>query len=87
MSKSDLQEPLERLRAEIKKLGEDDDAIKQRMQRLVADLERKLESEDSEHEPHLIEGLRQNIENFEVEHPRLTAVLNRVMVSLSNMGI
>ncbi len=89
MSRSELHEPLERLRAEIKKLGEDDDAIKRRMKRLVADLEHKLESsgEDSEHEPQLVENLRENVERFEVEHPRLTAVLNQVMVTLSNMGI
>ncbi len=88
MSTSELHEPLERLRTEIKKLGEDDEAIKQRMKGLVADLERKLESsgEDSEHES-LVESLRENVERFEVEHPRLTAVLNQVMVSLSNMGI
>ncbi len=88
MSRDELHEPLERLRAEIRKLGEDDDAIKRRMKRLVADLERQLESsEESGHEPQLIEGLRENIERFEVEHPRLTGVLNRIMVHLSNMGI
>ena len=88
MSRDELHEPLERLRAEIRKLGDEDDAIKQRMKRLVADLERKLhDSEDSKHEPHLVEGLRENIERFEVEHPRLTSVLNRIMVHLSNMGI
>lgn len=88
MSTDELHEPLEQLRAEIKKLGEDDVAIKRRMKRLVADLERKLEaSEDSGHEPQLIEHLRQNVERFEVEHPRLTGVLNQIMGSLSNMGI
>ena len=87
MNKDELHESLERLRAEIKKLDEDDEAIKRRMKRLVADLERQLDSEDSEHEPQLIEGLRSSIEHFEVEHPRLTAVLNRIMVSLSNIGI
>jgi 3-hydroxyacyl-[acyl-carrier-protein] dehydratase len=87
MSRDQLHEPLERLRAEIKQLGDEDEAIKQRMKQLVADLERKLDSEDSEHEPQLIEGLRSSIESFEVEYPRLTAALNRIMVSLSNIGI
>lgn len=86
MNRDELHESLERLRAEIRKLGADDEKIKRRMKRLVADLERQLDSEDSEHEP-LIEGLRGHIERWEVEHPRLTAVLNRIMVSLSNMGI
>ncbi len=88
MSRNELHGPLEQLRAEIKKLGDEDEAVKQRMQQLVADLEGKLEgAEESEHEPQLIDSLRQNIERFEVEHPRLTGVLNQVMVELSNMGI
>ncbi len=88
MSRGELHEPLERLQDEIQKLGEDDEVIKGRMQRLVDELERKLDSsEDSEDEPDLIESLRENVERFEVEHPNLTAVLNRIMVHLSNMGI
>ena len=88
MSTDELRKPLERLRAEIKKLGEEDEAIKRRMKRLVADLERKLESsEDPEPEPQLIDSLRRNVERFEVEHPRLTGVLNHIMVQLSNIGI
>lgn len=39
-------------------------------------------------EPHgLIEEIRGAIEQFEVEHPRITECLNRIMVALSNMGI
>ncbi len=88
MSRGELHEPLERLQAEIEKLGDDDEEIKRRMARLVADLERRAEgSEELEHEPQLIEVLRHNIERFEVEHPRLTGVLNQIMVELSNMGI
>ena len=88
MSRHELHEPLERLQAEIEKLGEDDEAIKERMTQLVTDLEHRLGSaEEPEHEPQLIEGLRQNIERIEVEHPRLTGVLNQIMVELSNMGI
>ncbi len=88
MSRDELHQPLERLRAEIKKLGDEDQAIKRRMKRLVADLESKLEgSEESAEEPQLIDSLRRNIERFEVEHPRLTGVLNQIMVELSNMGI
>ncbi len=88
MSRDELHETLEGLRAEIKKLGEDDEAIKGRMKQLVGELERKLDSEEeADDEPQLIESLRENVERFEVEHPRLTAVLNRIMVHLSNMGI
>ena len=88
MSNEELHRPLRRLSTEIEKLGDQDRAIRRRMQRLVADIERQLEgSEESEHEPELMDRLRRSIEDFEVEHPRLTGVLNRIMVELSNMGI
>ncbi len=88
MHGDEIQESLDQLRAEIKKLGKDDKAIRKRMKQLVADLEGKLESsEELGHEPQLIEGIRRNVERFEVEHPRLTGVLNQMMVELSNMGI
>ena len=35
----------------------------------------------------LLDTVRDYIEQFEVEHPRLTGTLNRVMVALSNLGI
>ncbi len=88
MTTSELHEPLEQLRTEIKKLGDDDEAIKRRMKRLVGDLERQLDdSDDFDDEPQLLDGLRRNIERFEVEHPRLTGVLHELMRELSNMGI
>ena len=88
MEREDLQESLEGLRSEIRKLGEDDEPIKSRMRGLVADLERQLDEDEDYDEPeHLIESARDYIEQFEVEHPRLTGMLNRVMVALSNLGI
>ena len=88
MERDDLQRSLEGLRSEIRKLGEDDERIKRRMQRLVADLERQLDEDEDYDEPeHLMESARDYIEQFEVEHPRLTGMLNRVMVALSNLGI
>jgi hypothetical protein len=34
-----------------------------------------------------LDGLRASIESFEVSHPKLTAVVNNIANSLSNMGI
>jgi len=31
--------------------------------------------------------LKRRVETFEVEHPRVTAILNDMMVTLSNLGI
>ncbi len=88
MHNEDLKRSLEQLRAEIRKLGDDEEPAKSRMRNLVADLERQLaDAGDDEQHSQLIEKLRRHIEQFEVEHPRLTGVLNRIMVALSNLGI
>ncbi len=88
MEREELQQSIEGLRSEIRKLGEDDEPIKSRMRGLLADLERQLdENEDYDEPDHLIENARDYIEQFEVEHPRLTGMLNRVMVALSDLGI
>ena len=46
----------------------------------------KLESEDNNHES-VIDSIKTTIEKFETDHPRTTAILNDIMVTLSNMGI
>lgn len=35
----------------------------------------------------LVQTLQREAEEFEVEHPRITALINNVMTSLSNLGI
>ena len=35
----------------------------------------------------LVDTLQREAEEFEVEHPRITALINNVMTSLSNLGI
>ncbi len=35
----------------------------------------------------LVQTLQQEADEFEVEHPRVTALINQVVTSLSNLGI
>jgi len=35
----------------------------------------------------LVEDLQREAKEFEVEHPKITALINQVMTSLSNLGI
>jgi len=35
----------------------------------------------------LVQDLQKEAEEFEVEHPQITALINQVMTSLSNLGI
>ncbi len=85
-SKRKLNEGLERLRAELKTL-ETDDATRQRLEDLARRVERQLQEGGAEAHPSLVKELEDEILRFEVAHPRLTAIINDIMVALSQMGI
>ena len=88
MSNEQLRESLEQLRSEIDTLKEDAGDVKERANQLLGTIERQLEEDDSllDHVT-LVKDARGMIEQFEVEHPRITGVLNQIMLALSNMGI
>ncbi|CAN5658289.1 hypothetical protein BH18PSE1_BH18PSE1_06410 [soil metagenome] len=60
----------------------------ERINRLITDIESQLENrgDQTRHED-LIANVKGAIRHFEVEHPRATAILNDIMVALSNIGI
>lgn len=83
-----LEETLAALRGEIAKLPDLDSESKQKLDSLIRNLELKLESpNDRERHHSLTDGLSDSLTHFEVSHPTLTAILNDVMMALSNMGI
>ncbi|HHJ38275.1 MAG: hypothetical protein AXA67_13935 [Methylothermaceae bacteria B42] len=83
-----LREGLEALRSEIKNLQGTDAASKQRLEDLAERVEKQLAKTGEKNEHHnLIQELEEEIMRFEVAHPRLTAIINDLMVTLSNMGI
>jgi len=73
MSKDKVRQHLVDLRTEISKLKENDESTKERLNNLTSEIERLLEN--------------LHTKQFEIEHPSVTSVLNRIMVTLSNMGI
>ncbi len=87
MSEEELRAALSRLKEEIE--GQPLEAErKQRLQTLAQSVEQAVNDESAETDTHgLIESVREVIGEFEVEHPRATAILNDIMVTLSNMGI
>ena len=88
MGEKRLRESLDALRAEVGHLDEDDAATRARLERLINDLDRQLDHpDDEEHRDSMIETLQRLTERFEVEHPRVKGVFNRLMNALSNMGI
>lgn len=88
MSKSVLKKQITDLKTEISRLKDKDKTTRDKMTGLVSEIEHMIANpDDSAHKSALIENLKNHIEDFEIQHPDLTGVLNRIMVMLSNMGI
>lgn len=88
MSQQKLTDTLQKLKDQIAGLALDDAEAKEKLQSLVDSLEEKLRSpQDAAHHHSLVEEVRDSVQHFEVEHPRLTAILNDLMMTLSNLGI
>ena len=75
---------------ELRREGEqiDNPETKKRLTSLLENIEQKVDYAgiSDEHET-LVEEVKDAITHFEVEHPRITGILNEVMMTLSNMGI
>lgn len=88
MTEKNITQALAELRAQIDQLASANAATRERLQSLLSDLEENLHSlEGSEPHLHLVSDLREAISEFEVEHPRLTGIMNDIMVALGNLGI
>ena len=87
MTNNKLQNDLERLREEIKHVAVDDVDSRKKLNQIINDLETRLETRDEDNDDGLVKNIKEAIQHFETEHPRATAILNDIMVTLSNMGI
>jgi len=88
MTGEKLRDDLERLRVELAALARHDPAARDKLNLLISDIERRIQEPDDAAAHHgLVANVRSAIRHFETEHPRATAILNDIMVTLSNMGI
>jgi hypothetical protein len=88
MSRDQLHQSLAALRAALAEFDTGDSEKRARIQSLIEALERQIDApENPAASAELNESLPTLVEHFEVEHPRLTAILNDLMVTLSGMGI
>lgn len=89
MSENDITRALADLRQQISELPAADSAIREKMQGLLSDLEQQLGTVADVVEPNndLAEDIKEAISEFEIEHPRLTGILNDIMIALGNLGI
>lgn len=77
-----LKQHLEELRNELKKTGTDHPTL----EKLAGEVDRAIE-QTGELSRTFTQSLQHTAEEFETRHPQLTAVINNVMTSLSNIGI
>lgn len=87
MPEQQIRENLEKLRAEIDQVAESDDQAKVRLNALISDIEASIDPERESGDNKLVQNIKEAVAHFEAEHPRTTAILNDIMVTLSNMGI
>ncbi|MCC6202371.1 MAG: DUF4404 family protein [Gammaproteobacteria bacterium] len=87
MSNSDLHAALERLRQELATMSGLDAASRQRLQALLDGIGADGDEHETTGLERRIDAVHEAIEEFEVTHPRATAILNDILVMLSNMGI
>lgn len=87
MAEKEVNEALFNLRNEIEALGDRNPELKSRLEGLLDELEDRMEVEEDENHLHLVEDMKEAVSQFEVEHPRITGIVNDLMLALGNMGI
>jgi len=90
MNDPELLEELEKLRWELEQTENLDDEARQRLLRIIADIQALREREEpllTEHVQSFGDQLTDSIQRYEVSHPALTAVMQRLLEILSRAGI
>jgi seryl-tRNA synthetase len=81
-----LNEKIISLKKELEQISIENSDAKDHINALIEEIE-GIKDQSSEDNTFIINKLKRSIENFETEHPRATAILNDIMVTLSNIGI
>ena len=89
MTDQDLRDLLEKLNLELETMEVTDEAGRERLRNLQADIRDLLSraQEPAETDEPLLERLQDSIDHFGETHPQLTLMLSQMMTILSNAGI
>lgn len=88
MTEQKINDALAQLRKEIERLEIGNRAAKERLTSLVESIEERVEaSGGGEEHQDLVDEMKDAITHFEVEHPRITGIINDLMMTLSSAGI
>ena len=83
MSQQQLRDQLQELMRMVQGLPVGN-AQRARLEALVADIESQLGTPD---EASLAEQIETAVSAFEIEHPRIAAILNNIIATLGNIGV
>ena len=87
MTQSELKQLLKRLQSEIEDLKAVSNTEKKELETLIRNIRQAVGQDEENTARDLQENLNTAIVRLEASHPRLTAVLNDILVTLSNTGI
>ena len=87
MATERLEQLLAQLQQEVEGLGVSEVGEKARLDALIAEIELTLAQDNLDAQATILEGLRMKVTEFEVEHPTATGIAQRLMQTLSDMGI
>ena len=89
MTDENLRELLEKLHHELERTEVTDEAERERLRRLEADIRRLRErsGDESDVDEPMLERFQDSVDHFEETHPELTMMISQMMTILSNAGI
>jgi len=83
MPHGEIRKNIDELKSELKRTPEETSQFEEFLERAKDGIERYTPEALQE----LVQDLQREAKEFEVEHPQITALINQVMTSLSNLGI
>jgi hypothetical protein len=89
MTDQNLRELLEKVQNELEHVEATDEAGREKLRHLEADIHDLMKSSNEERETDepMLERLQETIEHFEETHPQFTMTLSQMLTILSNAGI
>jgi DNA repair exonuclease SbcCD ATPase subunit len=83
MPHKEIKKSLDELKSELEQTPKETGVLEEALESAKEGIERYTPEAIQE----LVHTLQREADEFEVDHPRITALINNVMTSLSNLGI
>lgn len=89
MTDQNLHELLEKLQSELEQIDVTDEADRERLRHLEADIRslRERSNVQEETDDSMLERFQDSVDHFETSHPEFTMMISQMMTILSNAGI